>query len=96
MILRKRMFFFPFGFGLSYTTFEYSDIKLSESEIKDNETVTVSFKIKNTGDMDGAEIAQVYVADKNQQFSGPEKELRAFTKVFIKAGEEKRGFCYTR
>ena len=85
----KKNVLFPFGFGLSYTTFEYSDIKLSESEIKDNETVTVSFKIKNTGDMDGAEIAQVYVADKESTIFRPEKELRAFTKVFIKAGEEK-------
>ncbi|MCI9641403.1 MAG: glycosyl hydrolase [Eubacterium sp.] len=85
----KKDVLFPFGFGLSYTTFEYSDIKLSESEIKDNETVTVSFKIKNTGDMDGAEIAQVYVADKESTIFRPEKELRAFTKVFIKAGEEK-------
>lgn len=85
----KKNVLFPFGFGLSYTTFEYSDIKLSESEIKDNETVTVSFKIKNTGDMDGAEIVQVYVADKESTIFRPEKELRAFTKVFIKAGEEK-------
>lgn len=85
----KKDVLFPFGFGLSYTTFEYSDIKLSESEIKDNETVTVSFKIKNTGDMDGAEIAQVYVADKESTIFRPEKELRAFTKVFIKAGKEK-------
>ena len=85
----KKDVLFPFGFGLSYTTFEYSDIKLSESEIKDNETVTVSFKIKNTGDMDGAEIVQVYVADKESTIFRPEKELRAFTKVFIKAGEEK-------
>ena len=85
----KKNVLFTFGFGLSYTTFEYSDIKLSESEIKDNETVTVSFKIKNTGDMDGAEIAQVYVADKESTIFRPEKELRAFTKVFIKAGEEK-------
>ncbi len=85
----KKNVLFPFGFGLSYTTFEYSDIKLSESEIKDNETVTVSFKIKNTGDMDGAEIAQVYVADQESTIFRPEKELRAFTKVFIKAGEEK-------
>ncbi|MDE5670324.1 MAG: glycoside hydrolase family 3 C-terminal domain-containing protein, partial [Eubacterium sp.] len=85
----KKDVLFPFGFGLSYTSFEYSDIKLSESEIKDDETVTVSFKIKNTGDMDGAEIAQIYVADKESTIFRPEKELRAFTKVFIKAGEEK-------
>ena len=85
----KKDVLFPFGFGLSYTTFEYSDIKLSASEIKDDETVTVSFKIKNTGNVDGAEIAQVYVADKETTIFRPEKELRAFTKVFLKAGEEK-------
>ena len=85
----KKDVLFPFGYGLSYTTFEYSDIQLSASEIKDDETVTVSFKIKNTGSVDGAEIAQVYVADKETTIFRPEKELRAFTKVFLKAGEEK-------
>ncbi len=85
----KKNVLFPFGFGLSYTTFEYSDIKISANEIKDNETVDVTFKIKNTGSTDGAEIAQVYVADKDSTIFRPEKELRAFTKVFLKAGEEK-------
>lgn len=80
---------FPFGYGLSYTTFEYSDIKLSADSIKDTDTVTVSFKIKNTGDVDGAEIAQIYVADKESTIFRPVKELRAFKKVFLKAGEEK-------
>ncbi len=80
---------FPFGYGLSYTTFEYSDIKLSSDSIKDTDTVTVSFKIKNTGDVDGAEVAQIYVADKESTIFRPEKELRAFKKVFLKAGEEK-------
>ncbi len=80
---------FPFGYGLSYTTFEYSDIKLSADQIKDTDTLTVSFKIKNTGSVDGAEIAQVYVADKESTIFRPVKELRAFKKVFLKAGEEK-------
>lgn len=80
---------FPFGYGLSYTTFEYSDMKLSAAEIKDSETIDISFKIKNTGSVDGAEIAQIYVADKESTIFRPEKELRAFTKVFLKAGEEK-------
>jgi beta-glucosidase len=79
---------FPFGFGLSYTSFEYSDLKLSAKSIKDTDTLTVSFKIKNTGDVDGAEIAQLYVADKESTIFRPVKELRAFKKVFIKAGEE--------
>ncbi len=80
---------FPFGYGLSYTTFEYSDIKISSDNIKDTDTLTVSFKIKNTGDVDGAEIAQIYVADKESTIFRPVKELRAFKKVFLKAGEEK-------
>ncbi len=93
---------FPFGYGLSYTTFEYSDLKLSAADIKDTDTVTVSFKIKNTGSVDGAEVAQIYVADKESTIYRPVKELRAFRKVFIKAGEEaevsvelsKRAFAY--
>lgn len=80
---------FPFGHGLSYTKFEYSDIKLSSNRIKDTESVTVSFKIKNTGGVDGAETAQIYVADKKSTVFRPAKELRAFEKVFLRAGEEK-------
>lgn len=79
---------FPFGYGLSYTTFEYSDIKLSADSIKDTDTVTVSFKIKNTGSVDGAEVAQIYVADKESTIFRPVKELKGFKKVFLKAGEE--------
>ncbi len=85
----KKDVLFPFGFGLSYTTFEYSDLKLSASKINDTDTVDVTFKIKNTGEVDGAEIAQIYVADKESTIFRPIKELRAFTKVFLKAGEEK-------
>lgn len=85
----KKNVLFPFGHGLSYTTFEYSDIKLSSDNIKDSDTVTVSFMIKNTGNVDGAEIAQIYVADKESTIFRPVKELRGFKKVFLKAGEEK-------
>ena len=80
---------FPFGFGLSYTTFEYSDLKVSADKIKDTDTVTVSFKVKNTGDVDGAEVAQLYVNDVESTIYRPVKELRGFKKVFLKAGEEK-------
>lgn len=73
---------YPFGFGLSYTTFEYSNIEASEKE--------VSFTIKNTGKYDGAEVAQVYVGCVNGKIFRPLKELKGFTKVFLKAGEEKR------
>lgn len=80
---------YPFGHGLSYTTFEYSDLKLSAEEIKDTDTLTVSFKVKNTGSVDGAEVAQVYISDAESTVFRPEKELKGFKKVFLKAGEEK-------
>ncbi len=80
---------FPFGYGLSYTNFEYSDLNVSADSIKDTDTLTVSFKIKNTGNVDGAEIAQVYVTDNESTIYRPEQELRGFKKVFLKSGEEK-------
>ena len=79
---------FPFGHGLSYTTFEYSDIKLSDYSIKDTDTVTVTFKVKNTGSRDGAEVAELYVSDVESTIYRPVKELKGFKKVFLKAGEE--------
>lgn len=80
---------FPFGYGLSYTKFEYSDIKLSSSEISDTETLTVSYKIKNVGNVAGAEVSQIYVSDKESTIFRPVKELRGFSKVYLEAGEEK-------
>ncbi|MBQ7740879.1 MAG: glycoside hydrolase family 3 C-terminal domain-containing protein [Eubacterium sp.] len=79
---------FPFGYGLSYTKFEYSDLKLSSKSIKDTDTLTATFKIKNVGEGDGAEVAQLYVADKESTIYRPVKELRGFKKVFIPAGGE--------
>ena len=79
---------FPFGYGLSYTEFKYSNLKLSKKKIKDTDTLTVSYKIKNVGDCDGAEISQVYVSDKESTIFRPKKELKGFKKVFLKAGEE--------
>ena len=73
---------FPFGYGLSYTTFEYSDLKVSDKE--------ATFTIKNTGDMDGAEVAQLYVSARNPSIYRPAKELKGFAKVFLKAGESKQ------
>ncbi|MCD7723701.1 MAG: glycoside hydrolase family 3 C-terminal domain-containing protein [Clostridiales bacterium] len=85
----KKQVLFPFGYGLSYTTFEYSGIKLSKSDMADNETVDVTFTVTNTGEVDGAEIVEIYVKDSDSTIFRPEKELRAFTKVFLKAGESK-------
>lgn len=85
----KKDVLFPFGFGLSYTTFEYSDLKISSDSIADTDELMVTFKIKNTGEKSGAEIAEIYVADKESTIFRPEKELRAFKKVFLDAGEEK-------
>ncbi len=80
---------YPFGYGLSYTTFEYSDLKLDKSEMTDADTLTVTCKIKNTGAVAGAEIAQLYVADKVSTIYRPIKELKGFKKVFLQPGEEK-------
>ncbi len=80
---------YPFGFGLSYTTFEYSDIKLDKASMTDSDTLTVTFNVKNTGDVPGYEIAQLYVADKESTIYRPEKELKAFKKVWLNPGETK-------
>ncbi|MBR1532646.1 MAG: glycoside hydrolase family 3 C-terminal domain-containing protein [Eubacterium sp.] len=85
----KKDVLFPFGYGLSYTDFEFSDLHLSSRNLKDDKTLTVSFKIKNIGKTDGAEVAQIYVKDKESTIYRPEKELRAFKKIYLKAGEEK-------
>ena len=86
---------YPFGYGLSYTTFEYSDLKLSAKEIKDTDTLTVSLKVKNTGSMAGKEIVQLYVTDKTNAASRPVKELKNFAKVELAPGEEKVCLLYT-
>ncbi len=80
---------FPFGYGLSYTTFAYSDMTVSADTIADTDELTVTFKVKNTGNVDGAEVTQLYVADKESTIFRAVKELRAFSKVFLKSGEEK-------
>jgi beta-glucosidase len=80
---------FPFGFGLSYTTFEYSNIKVSTEDITDQSGLTVSVKIKNTGSIAGKETVQLYVNDEKCSLQRPEKELKKFTKILLAPGEEK-------
>lgn len=78
---------FPFGYGLSYTTFHYDSISLSANNITEKDALTVTVKLTNTGSIDGKEAVQLYVRQENPRVSRPEKELKAFKKVFIKAGE---------
>lgn len=80
---------FPFGHGLSYTNFEYTDIALDKAQISDNESVKISVKVKNTGNMKGKEIIQVYVRDVESTVIRPVKELKGFEKVELAPGEEK-------
>ncbi len=80
---------FPFGYGLSYTTFEYSNITLSASTIPMNGTLTVKATLKNTGNVDGTEVAQLYVQDIVGSVVRPVKELKGFQRVALKAGEAK-------
>lgn len=81
---------FPFGFGLSYTSFEYSDIKLRKKNLTKGEGAKVTFTVKNTGDTAGAEIAQVYVAKPASKIFRAPKELKGFAKVYLEPGESKK------
>jgi beta-glucosidase len=81
---------FPFGHGLSYTDFEYSDITLSADEINEKDILTVTVTVKNTGKREGKETVQLYVRDTHSSVVRPEKELKGFEKVTLKAGESKR------
>lgn len=93
---------FPFGFGLSYTTFAYSDLKVDKKELTDQDSVNVTVNIKNTGSVAGHEIVQLYVRDQESTVIRPEKELKGFDKVYLEPGEEtavtftlsKRAFAY--
>ncbi|TDV50161.1 beta-glucosidase [Pseudomonas graminis] len=80
---------YPFGYGLSYTTFDYSDLKLSTNVMAPGSTVDVTFKVTNTGDKAGFEVAQLYVHPNNPAVDRPEKELKGFTKVYLQPGESK-------
>ncbi|MGA8659285.1 MAG: glycoside hydrolase family 3 C-terminal domain-containing protein [Chthoniobacterales bacterium] len=100
--VRKISPLFPFGFGLSYTSFAYSDLRVDGSAIRDANGVTVDVKIKNTGQLAGKEVVQLYVHEQRPKVVRPEKELKAFAKVALEPGEErtvsfrleKRDFSY--
>ena len=78
---------YAFGHGLSYTKFAFSDLKLSSKEVKGDQHITVTFTVTNTGNTDGAEVAQLYVQDVEASLVRPLKELKGFQKVFLKKGE---------
>ena len=80
---------FPFGYGLSYTNFEYSDLKLASDKFTVDGEVNVSVNLKNAGKYDGTEVVQLYVQDKVGSVTRPVKELKAFQRVELKAGESK-------
>ncbi|MGV8981589.1 glycoside hydrolase family 3 C-terminal domain-containing protein [Clostridium sp.] len=81
---------FPFGYGLSYTTFNYSDLKLSSKEIKDTDILTVTVDVTNNGDKEGKEIVELYVGECESKIIRPLKELRGFEKVSLSPGETKK------
>jgi len=80
---------YPFGFGLSYTTFSYSDLKLDKQKLTKGGKLTVSVTLTNTGKFDGAEVAQLYICDMVGSITRPVKELKGFQKVFLKVGESR-------
>ena len=81
---------FPFGYGLSYTSFEYSGIATDRAEYGKDDTIEVSFTLANTGKYDGEEVVQVYVRDLVGSVTRPVKELKHFERVFLKAGESRQ------
>jgi beta-glucosidase len=80
---------YPFGYGLSYTTFKYSGIRLSKSAFEHNDQISASVEITNTGNNDGEEVAQLYIRELVGEVTRPVKELKGFQKIMIKKGETK-------
>jgi beta-glucosidase len=81
---------FPFGYGLSYTTFTYSNLEVNPASSKLSNRVTVSFDVKNTGSTAGSEVAELYVGDSHASVPRPVKELKGFSKIALQPGETKR------
>lgn len=86
---REMRVLFPFGFGMSYTTFKYSNPKVSASNFKDVDGLNVSVDVTNTGKLQGKEVVQVYIHDHKSRLVRPPKELKGFVKVELKPGESK-------
>jgi beta-glucosidase len=80
---------YPFGFGLSYTTFEYGEPVLNKKEMTEAEVLTVSIDVKNTGKYKGEEVVQLYIRDLVASVARPVKELKAFQKIELEAGQSK-------
>ncbi|MFT3677872.1 MAG: fibronectin type III-like domain-contianing protein [Chitinophagaceae bacterium] len=80
---------YPFGFGLSYTQFSYSDVKLSTSSPRGNQTITASVTVTNIGQAEGKEVVQLYLRDMVGSVTRPVQELKGFQKISLKAGESK-------
>ena len=80
---------YPFGFGLSYTKFQYSDVNVSATQLKGNQTLTASVTLTNSGNYDGEEVVQLYIRDLVGKVVRPVKELKGFQKIFLKKGESK-------
>ena len=80
---------FPFGYGLSYTTFEYSNLRLSSDKFKEGDELTVTVNVKNTGKVAGKEIVQLYVGSNSRYVKRPVRELREYTKILLQPGEAK-------
>ncbi len=99
---KKMDVLFPFGYGLSYTAFEYSDLRLSADAILDTDSLTVSVTVRNAGARAGKEVVQLYVGDRESTVFRPVRELKAFDKVYLEPGEsrvvtftlDKRAFAY--
>ena len=83
---------YPFGFGLSFTNFEYSKPKLSSTMINSNEIVSVTVSVSNTGNYDGDEVVQMYIRDQVSSVTRPVKELKGYKRIFLKKGETKEVF----
>lgn len=80
---------YPFGYGLSYANFTYSDIKLSAASVKSDQSLRAIVTVTNTGARDGQEVVQLYIRDLVASITRPVKELKGFQKVFLEAGESK-------